>query len=73
MVTPRANRPPCDAVYEYDGRDRLTRQQVRAGKDIRDTLDQPANLLGDATVRAGNVTTESRYGTSPPAPTPATG
>jgi RHS repeat-associated protein len=26
-------------------------------------LDQPANLLGDTTVRAGNVTTENRYGT----------
>jgi RHS repeat-associated protein len=54
---------PCDAVYEYDARDRLLRHQVRAGKDIRYTLDQPTNLIGDTTVRAGNVTTENRYGT----------
>jgi YD repeat-containing protein len=55
---------PCDAAYDYDARDRLTRYQLRAGKEIRYTLDQMANLLGDTTVRAGNVTTENRFGTT---------
>jgi RHS repeat-associated protein len=55
---------PCDAAYDYDARDRLTRHQLRAGKEIRYTLDQLANLLGDTTVRAGNVTTENRFGTT---------
>jgi RHS repeat-associated protein len=49
---------PCDAVYEYDARDRLIRHQQRAGKTVSYRFDEPANLLGDQTVRAGSLTTE---------------
>ena len=53
---------PCDAVYEYDARDRLIRHQQRAGKQTTYTLDQPTQLIGDQTIRAGNVTTEVSNG-----------
>jgi YD repeat-containing protein len=47
----------CDAKYTYDARDRLTAHQLRAGKTNTYTYDQPAQLLGDQTIRAGNLTT----------------
>jgi RHS repeat-associated protein len=49
---------PCDATWTYDARDRLLTWQQRAGKQVSYTLDEAAKLLGDSTVRAGNVTTE---------------
>jgi RHS repeat-associated protein len=48
----------CLAKYTYDARDKLTRHQKREGKVTTYDLDQPANLDGDNTIRAGNVTTE---------------
>ena len=53
---------PCDAVWQYDARDRLTSHQQRAGVTTTYALDQPAQLIGDQTVRAGNVTTETKNG-----------
>ncbi len=53
---------PCDAQYGYDARDRLIRHQQRAGKVNTYTFDEPAKLLGDNTIRAGNVTTEVKNG-----------
>jgi RHS repeat-associated protein len=50
---------PCQAEYDYDARERLIGHQQRAGRQITYTLDQPAHLLGDATIRAGNITTET--------------
>lgn len=50
---------PCHAEYTYDARERLIGHQQRAGRQTTYTLDQPANLLGDATIRAGNITTET--------------
>ena len=52
----------CDAVYTYDARDRLISHQQRAGVSTTYALDQPGQLLGDNTVRAGNVTTETKGG-----------
>ncbi|MFI6259039.1 DNRLRE domain-containing protein [Micromonospora zamorensis] len=48
----------CLATYEYDARGRLVKHQKREGKVATYTFDQPANLLGNTAVRAGNVTTE---------------
>jgi RHS repeat-associated protein len=48
----------CLAKYTYDARDKLTRHQKREGKVTTYDLDQPGNLDGDNTIRAGNVTTE---------------
>ena len=53
---------PCDAVWQYDARDRLLSHQQRAGVTNTYALDQPAQLLADLTVRAGNVTTETKGG-----------
>jgi RHS repeat-associated protein len=53
---------PCDAVYTYDARDRLLSHQRRAGATTTYSLDQPAQLIGDTTVRAGNVTAETKNG-----------
>lgn len=53
---------PCDAAYPYDARDRLTTDQIRAGKQVDYTLDEPGKLIGDSSIRAGNVTTETRDG-----------
>jgi hypothetical protein len=53
---------PCDAAWTYDARDRVIHEQQRAGKTIDYTLDQPTNLLRDNTIRAGNVTTQVKYG-----------
>jgi len=52
----------CLATYTYDARDRLVNHQQRAGVTTTYTLDQPAQLIGDTTIRAGNVTTESKNG-----------
>jgi RHS repeat-associated protein len=49
---------PCDAQYDYDARDRLIRHQLRAGKVNTYRFDEAAQLLGDNTIRAGNITTE---------------
>ncbi|MEW2326806.1 DNRLRE domain-containing protein [Micromonospora chersina] len=48
----------CLATYEYDARGRLVRHQKREGKVSTYRFDEPANLLGNAAIRAGNVTTE---------------
>jgi RHS repeat-associated protein len=53
---------PCDAAWQYDARDRLVSHQQRAGMTTSYALDQPAQLLGDQSIRAGNVTTETRNG-----------
>ena len=53
---------PCEARYVYDARDRLVSHQLRAGLTNTYTMDQPAQLIGDQTVRAGNVTTEVNNG-----------
>ena len=53
---------PCDAKYVYDARDRLISHQLRAGKTNSYTYDQPANLLGDTSIRAGNITTQVENG-----------
>ncbi|WP_433649102.1 DNRLRE domain-containing protein [Micromonospora zamorensis] len=49
---------PCDATYTYDARDRLITEQPRAGKINSYTLDEPGKLIGDTSIRAGNVTTQ---------------
>jgi RHS repeat-associated protein len=53
---------PCDAKYVYDARDKLTSHQLRAGRTDTYTLDEPGKLLGDTSIRAGNVTTEVKNG-----------
>jgi YD repeat-containing protein len=53
---------PCDSQYEYDARDRLIREQPRAGVQNTYTFDEPAKLIGDTTIRAGNITTQSKNG-----------
>jgi YD repeat-containing protein len=55
---------PCDAKYVYDARDRVVSHQLRAGKTNTYTLDQPANLLGDTSVRTGATTTQVENGTT---------
>ncbi len=53
---------PCDAKWTYDARDRVISHQLRAGKVNTYSYDQPANQLGDTSVRAGNVTTQVEGG-----------
>ncbi|MFB9236170.1 Ig-like domain-containing protein [Plantactinospora siamensis] len=53
---------PCDAKYSYDARDKLISHQLRAGRTDTYTLDESDKLLGDNTIRAGNVTTEVKNG-----------
>lgn len=53
---------PCLATYAYDARDRLIRHQQREGKVETFTLDEEAKLLGDTTIRAGSVTTQTKNG-----------
>ncbi|MEH1054735.1 DNRLRE domain-containing protein [Micromonospora sp. CPCC 206171] len=48
----------CLATYEYDARGRLVKHQKREGKVASYKFDEPANLLGNTAIRAGNVTTE---------------
>ncbi|MFJ6167177.1 hypothetical protein ACIQH6_18805 [Micromonospora orduensis] len=36
------------------------KHQKREGKVSTYTLDEPAKLMGDTSIRAGNITTESR-------------
>src|SRR5262249_44835797 len=55
---------PCDAAWTYDARDRVIHEQQQAGKSIDYTIDQPADLLGDNTIRAGNITTKVDNGTT---------
>jgi RHS repeat-associated protein len=53
----------CDAVFSYDARDRLISHQPRAGVAAATyILDQPTQLLVDNTIRAGNVTSETKNG-----------
>jgi RHS repeat-associated protein len=53
----------CDAVFTYDARDRLISHQPRAGVAATTyILDQPTRLLGDTTIRAGNITSETKNG-----------
>jgi RHS repeat-associated protein len=52
----------CDAKYVYDARDRLVSHQLRANKTNTYTYDQPTGQLGDTTIRAGNITTQSENG-----------
>lgn len=54
----------CEAQYDYDARDRLIRHQQRAGKVSTYRFDEEAFLLGDTTIRAGNLTTEVSGGQS---------
>jgi YD repeat-containing protein len=60
-VSPTA---PCDAKYVYDARDRVVSHQLRANKTNSYTFDQPANLIGDTTIRAGSITTQTEKGIS---------
>jgi len=53
---------PCNAKYVYDARDRLVRHEPRAGKSTDYKFDEPGLLVGDTTVRAGNVTTQISNG-----------
>jgi RHS repeat-associated protein len=53
---------PCDAEYEYDARDKLIRHQQRALKETTYKLDEQDKLIGDTTIRAGNITTENKNG-----------
>jgi YD repeat-containing protein len=53
---------PCDAKYTYDARDRLLTHQLRSGRTDTYTLDEPAKLLGDTSIRGGSVTTEVKNG-----------
>ena len=55
---------PCDAKYVYDARDRVISHQLRAGRTNTYALDQPANLLGDTSVRTGAITTQTENGTT---------
>lgn len=55
---------PCDAKYAYDARDRVTSHQPRANRTDSYTFDEPAKLIGDTTIRAGNVTNEVKNGTT---------
>ncbi|HEX7743839.1 MAG TPA: Ig-like domain-containing protein [Micromonosporaceae bacterium] len=55
---------PCDADYDYDAREKLIKHQKRAGSVATYTLDEPSKLIGDTSVRAGNVTTESADGST---------
>jgi RHS repeat-associated protein len=52
----------CDAKYVYDARDRLVSHQLRANKTNTYTYDQAAGQLGDTSIRAGNITTQSEGG-----------
>jgi RHS repeat-associated protein len=52
---------PCDAVYTYDARDKLL-SEARNGKTTTYKFDEPADQLGDNTIRAGNVTTQIANG-----------
>jgi YD repeat-containing protein len=52
----------CDAKYGYDARDRLISHQLRATKTNTYTYDEPARLLGDLSVRAGDLTTQVENG-----------
>jgi RHS repeat-associated protein len=53
---------PCLADYDYDARERVVHHQKRANVEATYKLDEPANLIGDTSVRAGNVTTETDEG-----------
>ncbi|WP_185749187.1 Ig-like domain-containing protein [Humibacillus xanthopallidus] len=53
---------PCIATYTYDARQKLTSNQRRQGVTDTFKLDEPANLVGDTTVRGGNVTTKAEAG-----------
>jgi RHS repeat-associated protein len=53
---------PCDAEYEYDARDKVVRHQRRATVETNYQLDEPGKLIGDTTIRAGNVTSETKNG-----------
>jgi YD repeat-containing protein len=55
---------PCDAKYTYDARDRLLTHQLRTGRTDTYTLDEPSKLIGDTTIRGGNVTTQVKNGTT---------
>lgn len=50
---------PCTADYDYDARGKVLRHQKQAGKVATYALDQPTQLIGDTSIRAGNVTTET--------------
>jgi len=63
-VTCVSTASPCAAEYEYDARDRLLRHQQRVGKETTYLLDEPARLIGDTTIRAGNVTSQTKDGTT---------
>ncbi|MEV4539032.1 Ig-like domain-containing protein [Asanoa sp. NPDC049518] len=51
---------PCTAKYTYDARDKLVSHQKREGKVTTYKLDEPDKLIGDNTIRSGNVTTENK-------------
>jgi RHS repeat-associated protein len=55
---------PCEADYDYDAREKLIRHQKRAGSVTTYALDEPSKLIGDTSVRAGNVTTEVADGST---------
>jgi RHS repeat-associated protein len=54
---------PCLADFDYDAREKVIKHQKRAGAVDTYTLDEPGKLIGDTTIRAGNVTTENDEGT----------
>lgn len=49
----------CVADWDYDARGKVLRHQKREGKVVTYELDRPAQLIGDTTIRAGNVTKET--------------
>ena len=55
---------PCDAKFVYDARDRVISHQLRAGRTDTYTFDESSKLIGDTTIRGGNVTTEVKNGTT---------
>ncbi len=55
---------PCDRKFTYDPRGRVLVDQIKADNIVRYTLDEPGMLRGDNTIRAGNVTTTVKLGTT---------
>ncbi|GAA1595368.1 hypothetical protein GCM10009789_56730 [Kribbella sancticallisti] len=61
-VTTCVGTTPCLQDWDYDPRGKVVKHQKKEGNVARYTLDQPAMLVTDTTIRGGNVTTESDDG-----------
>ena len=55
---------PCKHKFTYDARGRVLVDEIKADNIVRYTLDEPAMLRGDNKIRAGNVTTQEKLGTT---------